>query len=113
VGLADAIHERLYHKIDIQKMYANARTSMNTPMPRVPMFLPSDREALAWLLGALGSPEPAEQRVAWIRNTLNLQRIAISELLARDAVALPGWQLLPEPFTPAFDVKGDLLPAPL
>ena len=111
VGLADAIHERLYRKIDLAKMYANARTSMNPPMPRIPIFWPSDQQALAWLLGALGSPEPHEQRVAWIRNTLNLQRIAISEFLARDAAALPGWQLLPEPFTPGFSDKGDLLPA--
>src|SRR5208337_2776882 len=113
VGLADAIHEKLYRKIDLQKMYANARTSMNPPMPRIPIFWPCDREALAWLLGALGSPEPAEQRVAWIRNSLNLNRLAISELLARDAANLPGWRLLAEPFTPAFDAQGDLLPAPL
>jgi hypothetical protein len=109
VGLSDAIHERLYRKIDLQKMYANARTSMNPPMPRIPIFFPSDQQALAWLLGALGSPEPAEQRVAWIRNTLNLQRIAISELMAPEAAALPGWQLLPEPYVPTFDDQDDLL----
>jgi hypothetical protein len=113
VGLADAIHERLYQKINLQKMYANARTSMNPPMPRIPIFFPSDQQALAWLLGALGSPEPAEQRVAWIRNTLNLQRIVISDLLAQDAAALPGWQLLRDSFTPSFDDGGDLLKAPL
>lgn len=113
VGLADAIHERLYRKIDLPKMYANARTSMNPPMPRIPMFFPSDQQALEWLLGALGSPEPAEQRVAWIRNTLNLNRIAISELLAHEVGGLPGWRLLPEPFTPSFDDRGDIFPAPL
>ena len=113
VGLADAIHERLYHKIDLQKMYANARTSMNPPMPRIPIFWPSGHQAVAWLLGALGSPEPAEQRVAWIRNTLNLNRIAISELLARDAEALPGWRLQSEPFEPAFDDAGNLPSSPV
>ncbi|MGO8815898.1 MAG: DUF2088 domain-containing protein [Terriglobia bacterium] len=113
VGLADAIHERLYHKIDLQKMYANARTSMNPPMPRVPIFWPSDEQAIGWLLGALGSPEPAEQRVAWVRNTLNLNRIAISELLARDAANLPGWRLLPEPFSPSFGDTGDFSLSPL
>ena len=113
VGLSDAIHERLYQKIDLKKMYANARTSMNPPMPRIPIFFPDDRQALAWLLGALGSPEPAEQRVAWIRNTLNLQHIAVSELLARDASALPGWRLHPEPFAPGFDNSGNLLPIAL
>ena len=113
VGLADAIHERLYRKIDLQKMYANARTSMNPPMPRIPIFWPSDEQAIGWLLGALGSPEPAEQRVAWIRNTLNLNRIAISELLARDAANLPGWRLLPEPFSPSFGDTGDFSLSPL
>ena len=109
VGLSDAIHERLYQKIDLKKMYANAKTSMNPPMPRIPIFFPDDQQALGWLLGALGSPEPAEQRVAWIRNTLNLQSIAVSELLAQDAANLAGWRLLPEPFTPGFDHAGDLL----
>jgi hypothetical protein len=113
VGLADAIHERLYRKIDLQKMYANARTSMNPPMPRIPIFWPSDEQAIGWLLGALGSPEPAEQRVAWVRNTLNLNRIAISELLARDAENLSGWQLLPEPFAPHFGESGDFSLSPL
>ena len=113
VGLADAIHERLYHKIDLQKMYANARTSMNPPMPRIPIFWPSDQQAVGWLLGALGSPEPAEQRVAWIRNTLNLNRVAISELLAPDAAGLPGWRLLPEPFAPAFETSGDFTSSPV
>jgi hypothetical protein len=108
VGLADAMHERLYRKIDLEKMYANARTSMNPPMPRLPIFWPSDREALDWLLGALGSPEPAEQRVAWIRNTLDLNRIAASERLAREAPVLPGWQFLPESRAPQFDSAGNL-----
>jgi hypothetical protein len=107
VGLADAIHEQLYRKIDLEKMYANARTSMNPPMPRIPIFFPCDQQAVAWLLGALGSPEPAEQRVAWIRNTLNLDRIAISERLAREVDGLAGWRLLPEPIASAFDGGGD------
>jgi len=82
-------------------------------MPRIPIFWPCDQQALAWLLGALGSPEPAEQRVAWIRNTLNLRHLAISELLARDAAALAGWRLLPKPFVPAFDEAQNFTSSPL
>jgi hypothetical protein len=113
LGMADAIHNRLYRKIDIQKMYANARTSMNTPMPRIPMVWESDQGALSWLLGSMGSPEPAEQRVAWIRNTLNLNRIAVSGLLAGEAANLPGWRLLTENFAPQFDADGNLLSSPI
>jgi len=112
VGLADAIHERLYRQIDLPKMYANALTSMNPPMPRIPIFWSSDQQALTWLLGALGSPEPAEQRIAWIRNTLNLNRIAVSDLLAQDPVKLPGWRVRPAPYVPAFDALGNLVSTP-
>ena len=108
--LSDAIHERLYHKIDLMKMYANARTSMNPPMPRIPMFFPDDQQALAWLLGALGSPEPAEQRVAWIRNTLNLNRIAVSELLAQEAAAFPAGGFFRSLSRPVSTAAGDLSP---
>jgi hypothetical protein len=108
VGLADVIHERLFQKIDLQKMYANARASMNPPMPRLPIYLPSDREALEFALGALGSPEPSFQRVAWVRDTLHLDRIAISPLLAEEGAPMKGWRLAAESYSPAFDPQGNL-----
>lgn len=108
IGLADVMHERLYRKIDLQKMYANARTSMNPPMPRLPMYCPSDREALDFALGALGSPAPEEQSVVWAQNTLSLERLAISEALAPVAATLQGWRLVPGTLTPEFDARGDL-----
>src|SRR5690242_300650 len=75
VGMADLIHERLYRKIDLEKMYVNARTSLNLPMPRVPMYVRSDYEAIELGLASAGSPEPGEQRVVCIRNTLSLEKI--------------------------------------
>ncbi len=108
VGFADVIHERLYRKIDLQKTYVNVITSLNPPAARLPIYLPSDREALRVALGYLGSPDPAEQRIAWIRNTLNLDRIAISERLAREITRLDGWRLAPEPLAPEFDSVGNL-----
>jgi hypothetical protein len=109
VGFADVIHENLYQKIDFEKTYLNARTALNPAASRLPIHLPSDREALDLTLGHLGSPEPAEQRIVWIRNTLSLDRIAISAPLAREASALPRWRLLegarPADFDPAGDLK--------
>ena len=110
IGFADIAHDRLYSKIDFQKMYLNARTSLNPPVARVPIHLPSDQDALDFALGALGSPGPAEQRVAWIRNTLSLERIAISEGLASEASDLAGWRLFPQSHSPHFDLQGNLIP---
>jgi len=108
IGLADVMHERLFRKIDLQKLYANARTSMNPPMPRLPMYCPTDREALDFVLGALGSPAPEEQRVVWVQNTLRLDRLAVSDSLAPPAAALRGWKLVAGTRAPEFDASGDL-----
>jgi len=109
VGLVDVIHERFYRKIDLTKMYMNARTSLNPLMARVPMHLPSDREALDYILAILGGPGPAEQRIIWIRNTLELNRVAVSASFAREADAIGNWRLLPEEFSLHFDSGGNLV----
>ncbi len=108
MGLADVIHERLYQKIDFQKTYLNSRVSLNPAPSKLPMHLPSDREALSLALGHLGRPEPNEQRVVWIRNTLSLSRIAISSPLAGEAAQLSGWRLAPESRVPQFDSEGNI-----
>lgn len=107
VGLADVIHERLFGKIDFEKTYVNARTSLNPPMARLPLHLPTDRQALDFTLGALGSPDAGEQRVIWIRNTLDLNRVALSPALAREAQNLGGWRLSGEEFLAKFNPEGN------
>lgn len=108
VGLADVIHERLFRKIDMEKTYVNVRTSLNPPMARLPMYFPTDRQALDFALSALGSPDESEQRIIWIRNTLDLNRVAVSSRLAREAAGLNGWRILPESLTPRFGADGDV-----
>jgi Lactate racemase N-terminal domain len=84
VGNADIIHERFYRKIDLQKTYVNALSALNPRAARLAMHVPSDRAALDLALGHLGSPDPCAQRCVWIRNTLSLNRIAISPLLREE-----------------------------
>jgi hypothetical protein len=108
VGFADVIHERLYRKIDFDKTYLNTRTALNPAASRLPIHLPSDREALDLALARLGSPEPAEQRIVWIRNTLSLEQMAISAPLAREAAVLKRWRLSEGTYPADFDLAGDL-----
>jgi hypothetical protein len=112
VGLADIIHERLYRKIDFEKMYVNARTSLNTDVARVPMWFGTDRDAVGFALRLLGNPSAHEQRLVAIRNTLNLNRILVSEALAREAAELGGWRASPESAPLKFDREGNL-PVPV
>jgi hypothetical protein len=111
MGFADVIHERLYRKIDFAKTYLNVRTSLNFPAARLPVHFPSDREALDLALSHLGSPEPPEQRIVWVHNTLSMNRLAISAPLAREATQLRSWHLSKETRAAEFDPAGDLKPA--
>lgn len=108
MGNADIIHDRFYQKIDFEKTYLNARTALSPIGGRLPIHLSSDREALDLALGHVGSPEPAEQQIVWIRNTLSLDRIAISAPLASEATALKNWRLLEGAHLADFDPAGDL-----
>ena len=112
MGSADVIHDRLFQKIDFQKTYLNALTALSPRGGRLPIHLPSDRQAFDLTLGHLGSPEPAEQRIIWIRNTLSLERIAISAPLAGEAKALESWRLLEGVRSAEFDAAGNLQSLP-
>lgn len=111
-GFADVISERLYRQIDFQKTFINALTSLNPQGARVPIYLASDRAAIDLTLGHLGMPAPEEQRVIWIKNTLCLERMAISEALTPEAQSLQGWRLKPGTYPPQFDDDGNLKPLP-
>jgi hypothetical protein len=108
MGSADVIHDRLFRKIDFQKTYLNALTALSPRGGRLPIHLPSDRQAFDLTLGHMGSPEPAEQRIIWIRNTLSLDKIAISASLAGEGKTLESWRLLEGVRCPEFDAAGNV-----
>jgi hypothetical protein len=108
MGNADLIHERFFRKIDFQKTYINAITALHPQAARLPIHHSTDRDALDLALGHLGSPDPGAQRCVWIRNTLSLNRIAISPRL-RDEIDAPQlWRVDEYPFAAEFDAAGDL-----
>jgi len=107
-SLADIIHERLYRKIDFAKTHVNGRASLHPSVVGVPMWFGADRDALEFALRVVGSPEPAEQRAAWIHNTLCLDRILVSEALASEAAGLEGWRLAPAVREIGFDGAGNV-----
>jgi len=110
VGLADFVHERVHRKLDWEYTCLNVRTALSPMLARLPMHFSSDRDAIDFGLRVSGSPEPEKQRIVWIRNTLSLERIVISQALAQDAAGLKGWQLLPDDILLRFDREDNLCP---
>jgi len=84
MGLADFVTQRLVEKLDLAATYMNALTSTVAEAVRLPMVLGTDRDAVAAALGTAPPAEGGRPRVVYIRNTLALGEVAVSEALVAD-----------------------------
>ncbi|MCX7826733.1 MAG: nickel-dependent lactate racemase [Verrucomicrobiae bacterium] len=108
VGIADFIHERLYKAIDTRAMWINSITAMNTVNARIPIWFPTDRDALAAALSTTGLADPRRAKALWIKNTLSCQRLLASEAYLQETACRGDLLREGEPAPLAFDERGDL-----
>lgn len=112
IGLADFTTWRAFSKIDYHETYMNSLTAGSPETARIPIYLPSDREAIAMALRTCWLADPKEARVVRIRNTLKLERFWISEglmeIVKRDNELSGRIEFLGEPREMQFDVLGNL-----
>jgi hypothetical protein len=86
IGMADVTTDRLVRHIDWEPTRVNALSSGIPSRIRVPAHFATDRECLHWVAATAGKVDPAQVSYGWIRNTLELGRVAISHnLRARTA----------------------------
>lgn len=81
IGMADVTTDRLVQQIDWAPTRINALSSGIPSRIRVPAHFPSDRECVQWIAGTAGRLDPAQVTYGWVRNTLALDRVALSENL--------------------------------
>jgi hypothetical protein len=81
IGIADVTTDRLVRHIDWGPTRVNAQSSGTTSRIRVPVPFSTDREALQWVTATAGKLDAADVTFGWIRNTLELDRLAISHHL--------------------------------
>ncbi|MEP6716721.1 MAG: hypothetical protein ABJC09_14210 [Terriglobia bacterium] len=81
IGAADVIHDRVLEKMDFNAGRVNAVTSGSLALVRVPLHFPSDRECFEVAASTVGKADRKDVTVAWIRNTLELSEMALSENL--------------------------------
>ena len=84
IGLADVTTDRLAAAIDWTSTRVNALSSGIPSRIRLPAHFASDRECLEWIAGTTGRIDPTHVTYGWIRNTLDLERVALSENLRPD-----------------------------
>jgi hypothetical protein len=87
VGIADFTTRRVFEQLDLQKTYMNGLTANAYDAIKIPIVMGSDREACEAALKAANATGPA--RVAWIKNTLELQELLVSEVLLPEVERIP------------------------
>jgi hypothetical protein len=79
MGMADVVTERLVKRINWEPTWINSLTA-NTPAAiRTPIHFPTDRECLERIAPTVGRLDLSDVTFGWIRNTMELTRVAMSE----------------------------------
>lgn len=84
IGLADVTTRAVAEELDLDQVYTNALTSGSLSKAKLPVVLPDDERAVAAALSTIGTYDPDDVRVAWIRDTASLSSFRVSEALARN-----------------------------
>jgi len=113
LGLADLTTERAIEKIDYHSTFVNCLTSGWPEGCKIPVFLPSDRDAIATALRTCGPIDPNEAKVVRIKNTLELERFWVSlslvEVIKSDRELSERIEIVGKPREMMFDVLGTLI----
>ncbi len=108
IGLADLTTRRLFEKIDMEAMNANVLTSTFLERAKVPMVMPSDREAIEAAVRANWGVLEEETRFVRIPNTLHLEHAYLSENLLEEARAAGDLEVIGGPDDLRFGPDGYL-----
>lgn len=110
VGMADVVTDRLVEKIDWEPTLINALTAATLAAARTPIHFPTDRQCLETLARAVGKFDSREVTIGWIRSTLELRELALSESLLPEIEANQMLEVLGAPQELEFDGEGNLVP---
>ena len=111
IGLADFVTTRLIAAVDPEATRINAVTAMAPDIARLPLAFDHDADALAAAYATSGATSAAEFRMAWIRNTLEVGELLVSEALADELADNPALEVLEGPFPFPMDAAGRFAPA--
>lgn len=109
IGLADFTTQRLVDKIDYNATYVNCITGLRPEGAKIPMTFKTDKEAVDAALATSGLINPKEAKVMWIKNTLELEDVRLSEGYAKEIATRDDIEQL-SPFEEMeFDRAGNLV----
>ena len=108
LGMADVVHDRLLEAIDWHPTRINSLTASTPAAIRTPIHFPSDRECLERIAPTVGKVDLSEVTYGWIRNSLELGFLKLSENLRDQIHKNPLLEILGPAEEIDFDGTGNL-----
>jgi hypothetical protein len=108
LGMADVISDRLLNKIDWVPTRINSLTASTPAAIRTPIHFPTDRECLEAIWPTVGKFQPEEIEIGWIRNTMMLSDLVLTENLLPEIRKNPALEVIGDPIPFEFDKAGNL-----
>jgi len=109
VGILDFTTRRLYEKFRPEHTYPNSLTSTVPQSVKMPMVLKNDRQAIQAAVKTCNVEDRDAVRLVRVKNTVELEHIWVSEVLAPYCEQHPNLELLGPPAPFAFKEDGSLL----
>lgn len=108
VGVADVTTRKLYDKTDFVQMYTNCFTSTESAPAKIPMVAANSEDAIKIAVKMCNGIKSGDHKIVWIKNTMELGEIIVSEPLLEEIKANSNLEILTEPENMKFD-KGEPL----
>ena len=109
IGFAEYTTTRLAKKIDPVPTAINAITGMGPECGRIPIAFDKDRDALQAAYDNSGVIDPKDLRLVWVKNTLELEYLWVSEPMLQEAKANPNLEVVSAPQDIPFDKNGNMV----
>lgn len=108
IGMADVVHDRLLKLIDWNPTQINSLTAATPRAIATPVHFATDRECLERMYPTVGKVDLAEVTIGWIRNSLEISTLGLSENLRAEIEANPMLEIMGPAQDMPFDAAGDL-----
>lgn len=108
LGMADVVNDRLLAAIDWNPTRINSLTASTPAAIRTPVHFASDRECLERFAPTVGKLDLSNVTYGWVRNSLELTVLKLSENLAEEIGRNPIVEIIGGPEPMEFDENGNL-----
>lgn len=108
IGAADVTTKRFVDSMDLGSTYANSIASTFLNSAKIPVYMNNDFEAIQVALKTCTGVRHPHSRIIWIKDTLHLDEIYVSEIFLPEVQNNPNLVRLGDPEPMRFDGNGNL-----